>query len=274
MGYVDRFMSSSPASSHNGDKHADVVAEARKDATVYQLVAVSAVFLAAKQDSNHAVGAVDADVLTKVSHGSYSVDEILAMENTLLDALDWRLCGPTASGMASHVIALLARQQGRGDERLSSVVDFARLLVELSVADYETSVLRRPSEVALAAVLNSVELLDFAPREKEKFGRALRRATGMDVHSEVIVETRTELHRVFDDHSNELTSRAAATSTSRTDGSASAATSRRTIGTEFATPRSTATGRRTKEERRRKPRPSPACVGAKLNNKPKQPLEP
>jgi len=262
-GYVDRFMSSS----------SKVVAEARNDATVYQLVAVSAIFLAAKQDSNFAVGAVDADILTKVSHGSYSVDEILTMENALLGALDWRLCDPTASGMASHLIALLARRQRRSDDRLSSVVDFARLQIELSVADYETSVLHRPSEVALAAVLNSMELLDFTSREEERFAKLLMKETGMDVRSEGIKETRAELHGVFDDQSDVLTGRAAAFS-SRTDKSVSTTTSRRTsAASEFATPRSTATRRRRKEEGRRRPRPSPACVGARLDNKPKQ-LEP
>ncbi len=229
MGYVDRFVSSP-----NNNKHAKIVAEGKNDAAVYQLVTASAVFLVAKQDSNAADGAVDADVLAKVSHGSYSSGEILAMESTLLEALEWRLCGPTASGMASHAIALLAGQQRRGnDDRLYSVVDFARLQIQLSASDYETSVLRRPSEVALAAVLNSMEFLDYSSHEKRKFARTLLERTKLDAQSDEVKGTRAELHRVFDNQSNDLTSRAAATSWSKTDKSVSTTTSRRTIVTSY-----------------------------------------
>ena len=159
MSYVDRFMSrcsgadgfaSSGSSSGNQRKMRAVVFEAQRDATVYQLVA-------AKRDDVRACVAIDASVLARISHGSYSHHEILSMERTLLAGLGWRICGPTASEAADHAVALLARwlRRRHRDTRLSSVADFVRLQIELSVADYDASALRRPTTMALAAYVDT-----------------------------------------------------------------------------------------------------------------------
>ena len=288
MGYVDRFMSSS-SSNDSSSCHKKVVAEAKRDATIYQLVAISALFLAAKQSDK--LSMIDAEILVRVSHGSYSVQEILAMENTLLDALQWRLCGPTSLSVAYHAIALLAKvvdrkqqQQRRGSsstapgsssnkQRISSVIDFTRLQIELAISDYATSVLRNPSTIALASILNSMELLDFTSQEKRSFGRALTDWTNLNSHSEEVADTRMELHQVFDRQSNDVMSRAnaatASSSSSRSsnkkkDSSSFYSTvslSRSSVEVSEFTPRSSTSTRR-KKPRRRKQEPSPTCVDA------------
>ena len=293
MGYVDRFMSSS-SSNDSSSCHKKVVAEAKRDATIYQLVAISALFLAAKQSDK--LSMIDAEILVRVSHGSYSVQEILAMENTLLDALQWRLCGPTSLSVAYHAIALLAKvvdrkqqqqQQRRGSsstapgssgsssnrQRISSVIDFTRLQIELAISDYATSVLRNPSTIALASILNSMELLDFTPQEKRSFGRALTDWTNLNSHSEEVADTRMELHQVFDRQSNDVMSRAnAATASSSSSRSSNkkkdsssfystVSSSRSPVEVSEFTPRSSTSTRR-KKPRRRKQEPSPTCVDA------------
>jgi len=64
--------------------------------------------------------------------------------------------------------------------------------------------------VALASIVNSMELLDFLPREKRAFGKALMDWTGVDILSEnsIIERTRMDLHRVFDCQSDHVMSRA------------------------------------------------------------------
>jgi len=237
---------------------------------------------------------IDAEILVRVSHGSYSVQEILAMENTLLDALQWRLCGPTSLSVAYHAIALLAKvvdrkqqqqQQRRGSsstapgssgsssnkQRISSVIDFTRLQIELAISDYATSVLRNPSTIALASILNSMELLDFTPQEKRSFGRALTDWTNLNSHSEEVADTRMELHQVFDRQSNDAMSRANAATASSSSSRSSNKTkdsssfystvslSRSSVEVSEFTPRSSTSTRR-KKPRRRKQEPSPTCV--------------
>eukprot|EP00581_Thalassiosira_minuscula_P030916 CAMPEP_0183787824 /NCGR_PEP_ID=MMETSP0739-20130205/67742_1 /TAXON_ID=385413 /ORGANISM="Thalassiosira miniscula, Strain CCMP1093" /LENGTH=630 /DNA_ID=CAMNT_0026031917 /DNA_START=5 /DNA_END=1899 /DNA_ORIENTATION=+ len=286
MSYVDRFMSNSNSSSQQRrssseidnssssnhqqqsqqkqqlrQKLAKTIAQAKSDATIYQLVAISSLFLAAK--SSDKLCPVDARVLARMSHGSYSAAEIVDTELLLVEALEWRLCGPTCWNVAQHVIALLrgavegchrnirhrrnqhssrksppnpTNDDDRTEERMHSVIDFTRLQIELSVSDYATSVLRKPSRVALAAVLNSVELLDFTSHEKRAFGRSVAEWTAtatmmsvedaqssggsrslvMDVHSEDVALTRMELQRVFDRQSNNVMNRASSTSSDGT----------------------------------------------------------
>mmetsp|Transcript_30629 Transcript_30629/g.64796 ORF Transcript_30629/g.64796 Transcript_30629/m.64796 type:complete len:86 (+) Transcript_30629:307-564(+) len=81
MSYVDRFMSST--SNNNNNKIHAKVAEAKRDATIYQLVAIASLFLAAKQSDK--LSTIDANVLVCVSHGSYSAREIIDMESTILE---------------------------------------------------------------------------------------------------------------------------------------------------------------------------------------------
>ena len=221
MSYVDRFMST--ASPINGKSLPKAlhkkVAESKSDATVYQLLALSALFLAAKQSSK--VSPVNnARVLVRVSHGSYSVQEIIEMESTLLSVLDWRLCGPTASSISYHLIALLSKSidrknkynyksSNKSDARIASVVDFTRLQIELAVSDYSTSVLRSPSAIALASILNSMELLDFTSHERTMFGRSLMASTkNLTLYSNDVEKARVELHDVFDRQSTTVMKRA------------------------------------------------------------------
>ena len=244
--YVDRFMSL---------KSNETAIKAEDDATVYQLIAISSLFLAAKQAGNKlsSSSVIDAEVLARVSHGSYSAKEILDTENIILNALDWRLCAPTAQGFAHELIALLVKvlnnigsgsrggrtskradsSSSRGDppanpdkQRLHSVVDFTRLQIELAVADYSASALRGTSAVALASVLNSMELLDFTRGEKRNFARLVSDCTALkegvimlDVNSKRVNDVRMELQDIFDRQSYDVMSRAAAAASSSSSSS-------------------------------------------------------
>eukprot|EP01082_Thalassiosira_pseudonana_P014813 g13376.t1 g13376 contig8:549345-549707(+) len=94
------------------------------------------------------------------------------MEDEVLVALGWRLSDPTALGFANHAIALLGKvvvcgsSRSKTSSRISSVVDFTRLQIELAICDYRTSVLHKPSTIALASVMNSMGLLDFTTAER------------------------------------------------------------------------------------------------------------
>ena len=213
MSYVDRFMSNN--SSHR------VATQARRNVTTYQLVAVACLFIATKtSDYLH----IDAKVLVRASRGCYTVDEITDMENTVLKALEWRLSGPTSLSIAYHAIALLnevigsrVKSQVRKEDKISSVVDFARLQIELSVSEYNTFVLRSPSSIALAAVLNSMDLLDFKSSEINAFRQALGDATGICVQSsQEIHQVRQELNVIFDKQSEDVMTRASGMAESST----------------------------------------------------------
>lgn len=215
MSYVDRIISNSSRTM----PAAAMVAQAKQDSMMYQLVAVSSLFLAAKQNSSHHVRSsssspIDACTLVRISHDSYSANEIIQMEKVVLEGLEWRLCGPTALSIAYDAIALLAKtlpSQPNKWRRVSSVLDFTRLQIEMSILDYNSSVLRSPSTIAMASIVNAMELLDFTSREKHAFSRILKKLLIFQediFQSPQVDKARAELHNVFDWQSSNVIDRA------------------------------------------------------------------
>lgn len=216
MSYVDRLMSSSRSRTSN-KAAAAMVAQAKQDTLMYQLVALSSLFLAAKQHLSHNVRAsvIDACTLVRISQDCYSVKEIITMEKLVLEGLEWRLCGPTPLSIAYDAIALLAKTMPTKLDkwrRVSSVLVFTRLQIEMSTLDYDISVLRLPSTIALASIINSLELLDFTIQEKRLFSRALIKCN-VGIHDDIFLspqmeKTRNELNNVFDRQSSNVIDRA------------------------------------------------------------------
>ena len=197
MSYVDRFMSTSAGK------------PSRRNITSYQLTCLACLFLATKTiDSTR----LDVDLLVKASRGCYDRQEILDAESEVLDALNWRVCDVTSSCLSNHLLGLLIKVVPMDSLTVESLVDFTRFQIELSVAEYDISVLRRPSTVALAAVLNSMELLDFTSSQKVVFNRVIQ-SIGIPFFSQVR-EACHELTMVFDRQSEDITTRMSALSVS------------------------------------------------------------
>jgi hypothetical protein len=71
--------------------------------------------------------------------------------------LQWRLHPPTAYCFCKHFLFLIPASDLSNDARYE-ILELARFLTELSVVDYYF-VVHRPSDVALAALLNSMEAM-------------------------------------------------------------------------------------------------------------------
>ena len=113
------------------------------------------------------------------------------MEMNILNILDWHICDVTAWSVSFTLIGLLSKTL-RNKKRISSVVDFTRLQVELSVSDYSTSVLCPSSSVvAFGAITNSLDLLDFTTKEKHAFQRVMYNYTNRKASKAVLFTTGT-----------------------------------------------------------------------------------
>ena len=233
MSYVDIFLSL---------RH-EKASEARRSVTKFQLLALVCLSIATKSLE---VAHLDVDTLVTASQGCYCADDIREMEIVVLNALQWRLCAPTTLPIAHRVIALLAKvvprltnEANKHNSLTSCLLEFTRLQLELAVTDYTSSVLRKPSAVAVASILNSMDLLDFDNRERRAFSRATTDLTGLDIHSVDVVEARAELNEVFDKQSEDVMSRASvsssSSSSSRSCSSRSCRTSSSTVSTAAST---------------------------------------
>lgn len=164
MSYLDRYIAT---------RHGRLALTDRK---FYQLAAMTSLYIAIKI---HEPLEMETSLLADLSRGVYTDLQIAEMELEILDALQWRLAGPTPLAFVQHFVALLDV-----DLRVrAAIMDYARYQTELAVSSLDL-VPRRPSEIALAAILNAMEGIDrslLPLRKQGAFVRVVERVSGMFV---------------------------------------------------------------------------------------------
>lgn len=154
----------------------------------YQLAAMTALYIAIKI---HEPLEMETSLLADLSRGCYTEMEFVTMEQTMLQALKWRVNGPTQLGFVQHFLALLP--SNIHPLVAETLFDYARYQTELAVAEH-AFVGVKPSEVALAAVLNALEGMDtnlMPLKQQGKFIRHIERYSEMLVTD--VEETQSKL---------------------------------------------------------------------------------
>ncbi|KAL9184941.1 hypothetical protein ACHAXT_002718 [Thalassiosira profunda] len=145
MAYFDRFLAT----------HHKRARRALKDKREYQLASMACLYISVKI---HEPLAMDANLLSEISAGCYSVDEILDMEQVVLRALGWRTSDPTPREFACHLLGLLGpNAYGHDLFVLREVLDASAHQCEVATGDYELNTACLPSEIGMAAVLNGLD---------------------------------------------------------------------------------------------------------------------
>jgi len=144
----------------------------------YQLAAMTALYIAIKL---HEPLEMETSLLADLSRGCYTEMEFVGMEQQMLQAIHWRVNGPTCFGFLAHFMALLPRAVPTTVAQ--ALLEYARYQTELAVAE-QALLIWKPSELALAAVLNALEGLDvrlLSTRTRTKFLKYLERYSEMSV---------------------------------------------------------------------------------------------
>jgi len=142
---------------------------------------------------------METSLLSELSRGCYTDAEIAQMEMDMLDALDWRVSGPTALGFVSHFLALLPARVSANPMIPATLLDFCRYQTELATGDYHFAT-KRPSTVAMASLLNSMEAIDnayFAPLQRSIFLQTLLESSGVYPDAPEVNDARTRLMTSF-----------------------------------------------------------------------------
>jgi len=147
MSYLDRFMATS-------SKQAKVALCSRYE---YQLATVACLVLALK---NRVGVKLDTDFVADVMcHGLYTNDELDAMEMEILQALTWRLNGPSPHEFIDGLVRLLPAISFYGDDSDESPLlilsKHSKIRVETAILDYELA-LQSSLSLAYAALLTSL----------------------------------------------------------------------------------------------------------------------
>ena len=166
MSYLDRYLCSEKGKNALGD---------RKE---YQLVAMTCLYIAIKL---HEPLEMETSLLADLSRGCYTEMEFANMEKKILEALIWRVNGPTALGFVQHYLLFLP--ESVHSAVVLAVWDYARHQTELAISEH-AFVKMKPSVVGMAALLNAMEGMDpilLTPKVQAKFIRMVEKYTSMDL---------------------------------------------------------------------------------------------
>jgi hypothetical protein len=176
MSYVDRYLCSEKGKKALGD---------RKE---YQLVAMTCLYIAIKL---HEPLEMETSLLADLSRGCYTEMEFANMEQKILEALIWRVNGPTALGFIQNFLMFLPDETHSATA--NAIFDYARYQTELAIGDH-AFVKLSPSIVGAAALFNALEGMDqsiFPNKVRKRFIRTVAKYTPIDM--ELVEETQHRL---------------------------------------------------------------------------------
>jgi hypothetical protein len=186
MNYTDRYVAADAAQQRGAA--GDSCYYCYWTRTRYQLVAMTAVYTTVKI---FGVEAMDPLLVSlKLSRGAYTVAEIERQERDLLRVLQWKVNPPTTAGVLGLYLDLVARALALPLSQQYAVYDCA---MEQAMASLEydgtgiaaaasssslhpptaTTINRRPSAVAFAALVTALRLKTYASQEKIAWATSL-----------------------------------------------------------------------------------------------------
>jgi hypothetical protein len=148
MSYLDRFMATSSA-------RVKVALSSRYE---YQLVTVACMVIALK---NRGGVKLDSDFVAEVMcSGMYTSDELDAMEMEVLQALRWRINGPSPHEFIDAIVGLLPASSFEGGAgyalSLRLLSKHSKVHVETAILDYDLAI-QLSSNLAYTAILTSLQ---------------------------------------------------------------------------------------------------------------------
>mmetsp|Transcript_40640 Transcript_40640/g.98199 ORF Transcript_40640/g.98199 Transcript_40640/m.98199 type:complete len:343 (+) Transcript_40640:153-1181(+) len=180
MSYLDRYLCSRKGRRSLSD---------RKE---YQLVAMTCLYIAIKI---HEPLEMETSLLADLSRGCYTEMEFANMEKKILEALVWRVSGPTPLSFSQNLLLFLPdtiHSSVRG-----AVFDYARYQTELAIADH-FFVKIKPSLTGMAAVMNAMEGMDQALLPEKFQSKFINTVTKyIDIDMEQVEQIQERLSKIM-----------------------------------------------------------------------------
>ena len=199
MSYIDRFLSSNQGSFVLNNKN------------WFQLAVMTSLKLAIKVHESRS--RLCAETLSQLSRGLFSAEDITVMERELLSALSWRLCPATPYVFLEFFIDLLPPSLPSTTRSL--LLKASKKQIYLACPYFSFS-LEKPSDVAFASLLNSMEDAR-CTLEHENSLRCCADLAGFKSSSESYHDLRTKLHSLLIPQ-NEIENKVVPCSQSRING--------------------------------------------------------
>jgi len=131
----------------------DAGASALQDRSDYQLACMVCLYTAVKV---HERTAISPAIVSALARDAYTVDQVEAMERTILMALQWRVNPPTMSSFVRNLIGVVSQRVRLSDEQQTTVDSICKFQLEIAVKDYRFITVDR-SIVGYCIVMNSLD---------------------------------------------------------------------------------------------------------------------
>lgn len=146
MSLLDRFLCSHLIN--------DAAREAMNCRKAYQLASMTTLYMAIKIFEPVTM---EVAVFAQLSRGCYTPNDFISMEQRILAALNWRMNGPTTINFVELYLSVLPLTLSTSLEKMMPILwARSKYQCELACLDYEF-VTRRPSDIALASIINSIQ---------------------------------------------------------------------------------------------------------------------
>ncbi len=160
------------------------------DKNFFQLLAMTCLYLSVKlNEYKHLLipgSRSSMDTILQLSRGFFTLQQMEKMEYDILQRLQWHVHPPTPQLFVKHFLFFLSIEE-------HEVHDLSQFIVELSVMDY-FFVSYKPSEIAIASVLNAIERL--VPDQERRAAIPFHRAM-IDINSSEVQACRERLSLIF-----------------------------------------------------------------------------
>lgn len=133
-------------------------AEALNCRETYQLASMVALYTSCKINAPESL---TPKLLSELSQGAYSAEQVEEMEWIILMAINWRVNPPTATSFIRLILACLPEDLFQTEHHREAAMELARSQAEYAVTDYELMTVKK-SIIAFSAVANSLERLDIS----------------------------------------------------------------------------------------------------------------
>lgn len=167
---------------------------ALQDRSMFQLAAMTSLYTAVKI---HEPEAMDPKLVSSLSRGTYSPEDIEKMEQIILQELHWRVNPPTALSFVREFFNLIP-VDAMDESTRKLVFDLTKLQTELAVSE-NNFVAIKASVAAFCSFMNALESLCLDPKVIQYVGIMLQEATGISsCCSEQIFDVQSYLHTAVD----------------------------------------------------------------------------
>jgi len=198
ISYVDRFLSTKQGSFVLNDKK------------WFQLLVMSSLQLAIKV---HESKKLEIDILSELSRGMFSVEDINLMEKALLSALEWRLCSATSYVFLDFFLDLLPLSVSTSTKL--SLKKLSKKQIYLSLPHYSFA-LKQSSTVAYASLMNSMDECRCS-LEDMKVLRSHAARLGFKCSDEICFNLGKDLYALLNPQSSDFFNNSVSCSASRKD---------------------------------------------------------